>query len=251
MRIVISGACGKMGQVLSCAASSQQNIEIAAGIDIAGNIRNYPFPVFDCIEKCKVKADVYIDFSRPDLLEGLLRHCSECGSAVVIATTGHTAEQYEMMHEYAKKIPVFKSANMSLGVNLQINLIKKAAAVLGNDCDIEIIEKHHNQKVDAPSGTALLLANEINSVYDNQKKYVYGRGPESGRREKPEIGIHAIRGGTIIGEHQVLFISDNEILEINHYAQSRSVFANGALRAAAFVCTCSPGFYTMDDLISK
>ncbi|MHB1316135.1 MAG: 4-hydroxy-tetrahydrodipicolinate reductase [Christensenellales bacterium] len=249
MRVIICGVCGKMGQVLCTCAASLPDIQIVAGIDIAGNIRNYPFPVFETVDQCNVQADVYIDFSRPELLDSLLRHCSNLHCPVVIATTGFTNEQIDLMHEYGKIIPVFNSSNMSLGINLLLDLVRRAASFWGNGCDVEIIEKHHNQKVDSPSGTAYLLANAINSVYDNQKEYVYGRSPQSGKREKNEIGIHSIRGGTIIGEHQVLFISDNEIVEIKHYAQSRSILANGALRAAAFLSSCPPGFYTMEDLI--
>ena len=249
MQLIINGINGKMGKNL-IAACNAQGVEIVAGIDKVLDAETvYPFPVFDDISKFEGQADGIIDFSRPEALSSILGYAVKKKIPTVVATTGFDEAQKAYIQECAQKIPVFFSANMSLGVNLQLELAKTAAAFLGQNFDIEIIEKHHKMKVDAPSGTALLLADGINSVFNDEKVYEYGRHTKTEKRKPEEIGIHAIRGGTIVGEHQILFIGDNEVLEITHKAESRMVFANGAIRAAAFLLGKEPGLYNMSDIV--
>lgn len=246
MNVIIYGVYGKMGRMLMQAADIH-GMSIVAGID-AFKGEALAFPVFRSMKDCNVSADVLIDFSRPEAIREYLPCCCEKQLPVVIATTGIDANTQAYIAECAKSIPVFMSANMSLGVNLQAELAALAAKVFGGQCDIEIIEKHHRMKVDSPSGTALLLADHINEVFDSQKEYIYGRHSKQDKRAS-EIGIHAVRGGTVIGEHQILFIANDEVIEITHKAESRNVFANGAFKAAAFISDCPPGLYNMRDLI--
>ncbi len=245
----MSGCNGKMGQVITRLASENDQLNIAAGCDLNTNINN-SYPVFKNIQECDVNVDVIIDFSNPAALENILEYAISKKIPVVMATTGLSQQQIKMLHSASAQIPVFFSANMSLGVNLLIELVKKAAKVLEQNFDIEIIEKHHNQKIDAPSGTALSIADEINSVLDQKHEYVYDRHSSMKKRSKTEIGIHAMRGGTIVGDHSVIFAGNDEIIEISHTATSKEIFAVGALRAAKFIHDKTPGLYNMNDLIA-
>jgi 4-hydroxy-tetrahydrodipicolinate reductase len=250
INILMSGCNGKMGQVISRLASQSEELRIAAGYDKYTKVIN-PYPVFDDLEKCDVKVDVIIDFSNPDALEGLLSYSLKNKIPLIVATTGLTPRQVNKLKEISEVIPVFFSANMSLGVNLLMDLVKKAAKVLEYNFDIEIIEKHHNQKIDAPSGTALAIADEINSALSEKQEYVYDRHSRRKKRSKKEIGIHAVRGGTIVGDHSVIFAGNDEIIEINHTATSKEIFATGALSAARYLYNKKPGFYNMNDLIRE
>jgi 4-hydroxy-tetrahydrodipicolinate reductase len=252
MRIIINGINGGMGQNVLKAAQMTDGCTVVAGIDRMPEAYSNPCPVFSDLGACDVGADVVIDFSRPDALPSILAFCDKTGARPVIATTGLSAEDLALMAQHGTRYPIFHSANMSLGVNLQVNLARFAAGFLGDDFEVEIIEKHHHRKVDAPSGTALLLANSINEVADGKKEFVYGRHTKTERRTRNELGIHAIRGGTIVGEHDVLFIGNDEIIELTHKALSRQVFAQGALRAAAFILEqTQPRIYNMNDIVNR
>ena len=248
--IIICGANGKMGHVLADAASKIDDVFIVAGVDKFPDSAQHDFPIYKSISDCMDKADMIIDFSRPDALAANLSYAKQNGLSIVIATTGFSKDDIALIHETTKTVPIFFSANMSLGVNLQMGLSKKAAEFLGDAYDIEIVEKHHNQKVDAPSGTALAIADCINEAFIDPKPYVYGRHSTTEKRGS-EIGIHAVRGGTIAGEHSVIFIGTDEIIEVNHIAQSKQVFAFGALRAAQFLSTKPVGLYNMNDIIAE
>lgn len=250
INILMSGCNGRMGQVITRLAGQSEDLRIAAGFDIVDSIKN-SYPVFTDINKCDEKLDVIIDFSNPDAFGKLLDYALARRMPLVMCTTGLTQAQLKQLEESSKNIPVFFSANMSLGVNLLIDLVKKAAKVLEHNFDIEIIEKHHNQKLDAPSGTALAIADGINSALEEKQEYIYDRHSRRKKRSKTEIGIHAIRGGTIVGEHSVIFAGNDEIIEINHIANSKEIFATGALRAAKFLYNKEPGFYNMNDLIAN
>jgi 4-hydroxy-tetrahydrodipicolinate reductase len=236
-----------MGQVITRLAEQYENIDIAAGYDINDNVKN-TYPVFADLSKCSMTPDVVVDFSNPAALDGLLSYSVKKRIPVVIATTGLSQIQVKQLEKASESIPVFFSANMSLGINLLISLVKKAARILESGFDIEIVEKHHNQKLDAPSGTALAIADAINSVLERKQEYVYDRHSRRKKRSRTEIGIHAIRGGTIVGEHSVIFAGNDEIIEINHTAMSKEIFAAGALRAAEFIFGKKPGMYDMGDL---
>ncbi len=248
INILMSGCNGKMGQVITRLAGQYEDLKIAAGYDVFDSGKN-SYPVFNRLESCNVKIDVIIDFSNPDALEGLLNFAAARKLPVIVATTGLSQAQKKLVEQASLKIPVFSSANMSLGVNLIIDLVKKAARLLEPNFDIEIIEKHHNQKLDAPSGTALAIADSINSVLEQKQDYIYDRHSRRKKRSRTEIGIHAVRGGTIVGEHSVIFAGNDEIIEINHSAMSKDIFGTGALRAAKFLYNKSPGLYSMNDLI--
>lgn len=248
INILMSGCNGKMGQVITRLAGQYEDLKIAAGYDVFDSGKN-SYPVFNRLESCNVKIDVIIDFSNPDALEGLLNFAAARKLPVIVATTGLSQAQRKLVEQASLKIPVFSSANMSLGVNLIIDLVKKAARLLEPNFDIEIIEKHHNQKLDAPSGTALAIADSINSVLEQKQDYIYDRHSRRKKRSRTEIGIHAVRGGTIVGEHSVIFAGNDEIIEINHSAMSKDIFGTGALRAAKFLYNKSPGLYSMNDLI--
>jgi len=239
-----------MGQVITKLASNRDDLKIAAGYDQNTSIQN-TYPVFSDLSKCNVNVDVIIDFSHPAALENLIKFAVSKEIPSVIATTGLVSSQIQMLNDTSKKIPVFFSANMSLGVNLLIDLVKKAARVLEKDFDIEIVEKHHNQKIDAPSGTALAIADAINTSLDEQQEYIYDRHSRRKKRSKTEIGIHAVRGGTIVGDHSVIFAGNDEIIEVNHIATSKEIFAVGSLNAAVFLHNKIAGMYSMDDLIQS
>lgn len=250
INILMSGCNGKMGQVITRLSEQFDDLRIAAGLDISDHIKN-SYPVFTNIEKCDVKVDVIIDFSNPAAFEAVTNFAVSRKIPLVMATTGLTQAQKNQLEIAAKVIPVFFSANMSLGVNLIMDLVKKAAKVLESNFDIEIVEKHHSQKLDAPSGTALAIADSINSVLAQKQEYVYDRHSRRKKRSKNEIGFHAVRGGTIVGEHSVIFAGNDEIIEINHSAMSKDVFGTGALKAASFICRQKAGLYSMTDLIGE
>ena len=247
-KILLCGANGKMGQAVTRVVSQNPNAEIIAGYDIAKN-PSAPYPVVTDFSALTEKPDVIIDFSHPALTDGILDFAVSNGIPVVICTTGLSADQVSRIEYESKNIPLFFSANMSLGVNLIMELVAKAAKVLQDNFDIEIIEKHHNQKLDAPSGTALAIADNISRAIDYAPEYTYDRHSVRKKRDKKEIGIHAVRGGTIVGEHNVIFAGNDEVIEIKHTATSKEVFAVGAVSAAEFLKAQPAGLYSMKHLI--
>ncbi|MBE3591578.1 MAG: 4-hydroxy-tetrahydrodipicolinate reductase [Thermoanaerobacter sp.] len=249
IRIIIHGCNGKMGKVITKLAAENPDFKVVAGVD--KNTSPLDFPVYSELKDVKEEADVVIDFSYHEAVPNLVKAALQKKLPVVIATTGLSEEELKVIEEASKEIPIFKSANMSLGVNILINLVKEAAKILQQDFDIEIIEKHHNMKKDAPSGTALMIADSINQVLNYKKEYVYGRHTKTEQRKPTELGIHAVRGGTIVGEHQVIFAGHDEVITISHSAQSREIFGYGALQAAKFIINQKPGLYTMEDLVKK
>lgn len=249
INILLSGANGKMGQAVTRLAEESDQVQISAGFDI-NTEQKAGFPVYDDLSKVQEPVDVIIDFSHPAMLDNILNYAAAENIPAVICTTGLTTEQVSRIEYEAQNIPLFFSANMSLGVNLLIDLVCRAAKILENNFDIEIIEKHHNQKLDAPSGTALAIANALADTLSYPAEYVYDRHSVRKKRDKHEIGIHAVRGGTIVGEHDVLFAGTDEVIEIRHAAASKEVFAVGAVRAAMFLKEQKPGLYAMKDLIA-
>lgn len=246
--IILSGCNGKMGKVISNCVADRNDCRIFAGVDI-NNKKYCGFDVFNSFDKLNRRADVIIDFSHPSMLDKLLRYAVRTKTPAVVATTGLNNEQIKMIEKASKSIPIFFSANMSLGVNLIRELAVKATKVLGSSFDIEIIEAHHNQKIDAPSGTALMLADAISKELPDDCKYEFDRHSKRAKREKNEIGIHAVRGGTIVGEHEIMFAGHDEIIKISHSAMSKEIFAIGSINAALFICGKQPGLYSMSDLI--
>ncbi|MBE6702551.1 MAG: 4-hydroxy-tetrahydrodipicolinate reductase [Ruminococcaceae bacterium] len=247
LNIMLCGCGGRMGAAV-IAAAQEAGDRIVAGVDI-NPAADSPFPIFTTPEEFQGKADVIVDFSHHSALPGLLAYATETKTPLVVCTTGHTEEETAAMKAASESVAVFFSRNMSLGINLLISLCRRAAATLGADFDIEIIEKHHNKKLDAPSGTALMIADALSEEVAH--RYVYDRHAERRQREKGEIGLHAVRGGTIVGEHEVLFCGKDEIVTLAHSAASREVFATGALRAARFMKGKGAGFYNMDDVIGS
>ncbi len=248
LKAILVGACGKMGNNITACAKENEDIKIVAGVDKFNSGMDYP--VFPSFAEVNANADVIIDFSNVALLEDLLDFAILKKLPVVIATTGYSDSQIEKIKAASKVIPVFFTFNMSLGVNLLCSLAKKAANILGDGFDIEIIEKHHNQKLDAPSGTAIMLANAVNSVFDDKLAYEYDRHSKRAKRPKNEIGIHSVRGGTIVGEHDVIFAGRDEVVTLSHAAHSKQVFAVGALRAAKFIADKPSGLYDMNDILN-
>ena len=248
--IAICGACGKMGRVINDIISNRDDCTVVAGVDIIAE-QYGDFPVVAKISDLPVKPDVMIDFSHPSLLDDLLDYCVTNGVAAVIATTGYSSDQIEKIQKVSNSIPVFFTFNMSLGINLLADLAQRATKVLGGQFDIEIVEKHHNQKIDAPSGTAIMLANAINEEADNSYNYVYDRHSVRAKRTKNEIGMHAIRGGTIVGEHEIIFAGRDEVVTLKHEAYSKSVFAVGSVNAAVFLKGKEAGLYAMSDLLKE
>ncbi|MCX7903489.1 MAG: 4-hydroxy-tetrahydrodipicolinate reductase [Caloramator sp.] len=249
MKVLLHGCNGKMGQVLTRIISQMEDMKIVCGVDREPNKIINLYPVYDSLSKVQEDVDVLIDFSNHSALDSILEFGLSKNVPLVICTTGFSPEEKDKMKKASEKIPILNSANMSIGINLITNLLKNIAPILYGDFDIEIIEKHHNQKLDSPSGTALMLADAINSSLKNSLEYVYGRHSKTDKRKKQELGIHAIRGGAIVGEHSVIFAGAGEVIEINHSALSRDVFAYGAIRAAKFLAGQEPGFYTMNDVI--
>lgn len=248
-RIILCGALGKMGRTITQIVSERSDCEIVAGVDVGTGTAD--FPLYSAPSQVNEEADVLIDFSHPSALSGILEYAVAKSMPVVLSTTGYASEQIALIHRASERIPVFFSANMSLGVNLLSELAKTAARILGTTYDIEIIEMHHNRKIDAPSGTALMLADEIASVLPEKPEYVYDRHEKHERRSKGEIGLHAVRGGTIVGEHEILFCGTDEVIKLSHSAGSKAIFAAGAVNAAVFMTGKSAGLYTMHDLVKE
>lgn len=249
MRILLCGANGKMGKVVCECANAFENTSVVAGIDPYGENDN--FPIYRSFNEVNAEADVIIDFSHPAMLSSMLKFATENKIPAVVATTGLDEKGLQEIKNAAQEIPVFFTANMSLGVNLISELAKKAAAVLSPDFDIEIVEMHHNQKIDAPSGTALLLADEISSVLENEPVYEFDRHSKRMKRSKNEIGISSVRGGTIVGEHEIIFAGTDEVIKISHSAYSKKLFANGAINAAKFIVNAESGLYSMKDVLEE
>lgn len=246
--ILLCGCNGRMGQVITRCVRERDDCQIVAGIDLSGKALN-DYPVVSSPDLLNVSADVIIDFSHPSALMPLLDYAEAHHTPIVLSTTGYTPEQVEEIHRASERLPVFFSGNMSLGINLLIALAKTAVSVLGDGFDVEIIEKHHNQKLDAPSGTALMIADAVSACMEEVPSYVYDRHAQRKKRSKHEIGIHSVRGGTIVGEHEVLFAGHDETISISHSAQSKEVFAAGSINAAVFLAGKTPGLYDMNDLI--
>ena len=250
LKIAISGICGKMGRNVLASISERTDCEVLCGLDI-GEASGCPVPVYKTPADMPEKPDVIIDYSHPNALSALLGYAKETGTPVVLATTGYSEEQLAEIRKASEQVALFSSFNMSIGIQLLLALSKKAAQVLGNQFDIEIIEKHHNQKIDAPSGTALMIANAIIGETDPPKHPVYDRHSVRKKREITEIGIHSIRGGTIVGEHEVLFAGPDETISITHTASSKRVFAEGSVNAAVFLAGKPAGMYDMTDLLNE
>ena len=249
VNVLISGANGRMGKKVFESAQKNDNVNAVCGVDLVCDCKNSDFPIYDSFDKVKEKVDVVVDFSAPTNLNNILDFCLKNNIPAVLCSTGFSDEQIALIVEKSKKIPLFRSGNMSLGVNALIDLVKRATSSLSG-FDVEIIEKHHNQKVDAPSGTALMLADAVKDVAP-EKFYTYGRNGIVGKRDKNEIGIHAIRGGGIVGEHQVIFASNFETITLTHQATDRSVFADGAIKACEFIVNKPVGLYNMADVINE
>lgn len=249
VKILMHGCNGKMGRMITEIVKNEEDAVIAAGVDKFTGIPN-DYPVFEKITQCDVDVDVVIDFSNAGAVDELLDYCVKKSLPVVLCTTGLSDEQLKKVDECSKKIAVLKSANMSMGINLLLKLLKDAAKVLAPaGYDIELVEKHHNQKLDAPSGTALALADSINEAMGNEYEYVYDRSQVRKKRDAKEIGISAVRAGTIVGEHEVIFAGTDEVIEFKHTAYSRSVFAKGAVEAGKFLAGQPAGMYDMGDVI--
>ena len=242
-----------MGRAVTEAVGNSKEYKIVAGVDInaleLGSV--CPFPVYSSIAEFTANADVIIDFSHHSALPSLLNYAVSHKTPIVVSTTGHTDEEMQMMREAAENVGIFFSRNMSIGVNLLIDLCKRAASALGEDFDIEIIEKHHHNKLDAPSGTAMMIAEELSDTRDGDTEFVYDRHDVRRKRDPREIGIHAVRGGSIVGEHDVIFAGANEIITLSHTATSRELFADGAIKAAGFMIAKDKGIYSMSDLIAS
>lgn len=249
-KVIMHGCNGHMGRVITDICKKDEGVEIVAGVDPYTGVDN-DYPVFESIDKCDVEADVVIDFSNPASTDNLLKYCEDKGIGAVLCTTGLTPEQLQAVEETAKKTAILKSANMSLGINTLLDLVKKATNVFVEaGFDVEIVEKHHNQKLDAPSGTALALADSINEELNNEYEYCYDRSARNTKRPEKEIGISAVRGGTIVGDHDVIFAGTDEVITLSHTAYSKSVFAKGAVEAAKFLAGKPAGHYDMRDVIA-
>ncbi len=249
-KVIMHGCNGKMGQTISGLIAADEEIEIVAGVDAYDEGKN-PYPVFSTIAECDVEAEAIIDFSAAPAVDGLLAYCVERQVPCVLCTTGLSQEQLTAVQEAAKKVAILKSANMSLGINMLLKLLQEAANILAPaGFDIEIVEKHHNLKVDAPSGTALALADSINDALDDPYRYVYDRSQVREKRTQKEIGISAVRGGTIVGDHDVIFAGADEVVTFSHRAYSKAVFGKGAIQAAKFLAGKPAGMYDMSDVIN-
>ncbi len=249
IRVIMRGCNGKMGREISRLIENEVDIKIVAGVD-RNKAEDLNYPVYTSFIECNVDADVIIDFSSPVHIDEMLNYAKDNKLPIVLCTTGLSDEDLSLVYESSKDIAILRSANMSLGINTMVKLIKEATRVLANaDFDIEIVEKHHNQKIDAPSGTALYLADAMNEVLEEDYIYKYDRTADTKKREKKEIGILPVRGGSIIGEHEVIFAGLDEVIEIKHTAYSRAIFAKGAIAAAKFLAGKGPGMYQMSDVI--
>ena len=252
INVILCGCGGRMGRAVTESINSSEKFRIVAGVDVNASSLGAvcDFPVYQSITEFPDKADVIIDFSHHSALPALAQYATATSTPLVIATTGHSAEESELMKACAESVPVFFSRNMSIGINLIIEMCRRAAKTLGEDFDVEIIEKHHNKKLDAPSGTALMIAEAL-SEERNESEFVFDRHSVRRQRQSSEIGIHAVRGGTIVGEHEVIFAGNNEIVTLSHSATSREIFANGALKAAEFIVGKPSGLYDMSSLINE
>lgn len=250
IKIIMNGCNGKMGQVITRLVEEDADAEIVCGVDINTDMKN-SYPVVKSIEEFTGEADVVIDFSHPSCLTSVLNYCRKNNTPVVLATTGFSAEQKAEFTEASKEIPLFFSANMSLGINLLISLAKQAAKLLEGNFDIEIVERHHNKKIDAPSGTALAIADAIDETLSYPAEYIYDRHNIRRKRKATEIGISAVRGGTIVGDHEVIFAGNDEVIELSHHAASKEVFAVGAIKAAKFMKDKPAGMYNMNQLVDE
>ena len=250
IRLLINGIHGQMGRALCKAAEESDSFTVSGGVDRVVDAA-FPYPIFPDYPSVNVPYDVIIDFSVPAALEEELRFASANGKPLVVGTTGLTERHVRMMKNASVRIPVFASGNMSLGVNLQMGLVRDAAAALGPSFDIEIIERHHRTKKDAPSGTALMLADAISGCSPEEYEYVYGRHEKDRRRSSHEIGFHSVRGGTLVGEHEVSFSGKDEVVSVTHQAFSKQVFAQGALRAASYIADKPSGFYNMENIVTE
>lgn len=249
VRVIMHGCNGVMGQVITKMAKDMDGLTIVAGIDLKNDKEN-GYPVYPSLEECKEEADVVVDFASPKAADHLMDFCAEKKLGLVLCTTGLSEAQIKKVKETAEKTAVLRSANMSLGVNLLLKLVQDAAKVLaGAGFDIEIVEKHHNQKKDAPSGTALALADSMNEALGDQYHYVYDRSSVHKKRDPKEIGIASVRGGSIVGDHDVIFAGKDEVITFNHTAYSKAIFAKGALEAAKFLAGKEPGLYDMSDVV--
>lgn len=251
LKIIISGCNGHMGRVVESLCNQDPTIQVVAGFDILGS-NDRPFPVFTSPDQFDGQADAIIDFSSPAALDGLLAFSTRRKIPVIFATTGYSPEQIAAIGAAALQVPLFRSANMSLGINVLLSLVRQASRVLGDAYDIEIVERHHRRKVDAPSGTALMIADAAAESCGHDTEYVYDRQSVRRPRDKKEIGISAVRGGTIVGEHEIIFAGHDEIMEIKHTALSRDIFAAGAIEAAKFISHVdTPGLYDMSCLLNS
>lgn len=251
VNVIMHGCNGAMGQVITGLVKDMDEIEIVAGIDLSDKVQN-DYPVFSSLDACTVKADVIVDFASAKAVDGLLEYCERTKMPVVLCTTGLSKEQLAKAAKVSETAAVLRSANMSLGVNTLLKLVQDAARVLaGAGFDIEIVEKHHNQKVDAPSGTALALADSINEAMDHSYHYQYDRTAKREKRDSREIGIQAVRGGSIVGEHDVIFAGKDEVVTFSHTAYSKAIFAKGAIEAAKFLAGREAGMYSMADVIAS
>lgn len=247
--IIMHGCNGRMGQMITGLVADDPDVRIVAGIDVAGGQKN-DYPVFTAVNDCDVKADVVIDFGAASAVDGLLDWCVSNKIPCVECTTGLSGEQTEHLKECSEKVAVLKSANMSVGVNVLMKLLRESAGVFADaGFDVEIVEKHHRMKLDAPSGTALALADSINEAMDNEYDYVYDRSQVRQKRGSKELGISAVRGGTIVGDHDVIFAGQDEVVTFSHRAYSRAVFGKGAIQAAKFLKGKPAGLYTMQEVI--
>lgn len=249
--VIMHGCNGKMGQTIAGLIAADEEITLVAGVDAFDQGKN-PFPVFKNIKECDVKADAIIDFSAAAAIDGLLEYCVETQTPCVLCTTGLSQEQLSKVEEASHKVAILKSANMSLGINMLLKLLKEAAQILAPaGFDVEIVEKHHNLKVDAPSGTALALGDSVNEALNNEYEYVYDRSQRREKRPKKEIGYAAVRGGTIVGEHDVIFAGADEVVTFSHTAYSKAVFGKGAIQAAKFLAGKEAGLYNMSHVIDN
>ena len=249
VKMIMHGCSGAMGRTITDIVSGRDDIVIVAGIDKNSGI-SQDYPVYGTLGECRQEADVIVDFSSAQAVDQLLEYCGEKGTPVVVCTTGLSPAQNEKIEKLSGKTAVLRSANMSLGINLLLKLVKEAARTLGGaDFDMEIVEKHHNQKLDAPSGTALALADSINEAMDHEYHYQYDRSQKHEKRDGREIGISAVRGGSIVGEHDVIFAGKDEVVTFRHTAYSKAIFAKGAIEAAKFLAGKPAGLYNMADVI--
>lgn len=248
-KVILSGCCGKMGAAVTKAVSDRDDIQIVAGVDIFES-DSLPYPVFSSINEVPCEADVIVDFSNPSALNGILEFSKAKKIPAVLCATGHTDEQNKMIEQTSETVAMFRSGNMSLGINLISELAKAAAKVLGQSFDVEIVEAHHNLKLDAPSGTAIMLEKAVEEGLDYTPELTYDRHSRSQKRDKHEIGMHSIRGGTIVGEHEIIFAGNDEIVKISHTALSKNVFAVGAVNAAVYMKDKTSGMYNMSDVIN-